>query len=106
MAKGRRPELGERERRSSGLRPLSTQDLNKLALAELYENEVECRSSKSDRPNAAVFKSPWTPPHRHSQVEDTDWAIPFVSSLNIAMEKISCKIFRFCLNCGQWFQFR
>ncbi|XP_019678258.3 UBX domain-containing protein 2B isoform X3 [Felis catus] len=35
-----------------------------LALAELYEDEVKCKSSKSDRPNAAVFKSPRTPPQR------------------------------------------
>ncbi|KAL2766718.1 UBX domain-containing protein 2B isoform 2, partial [Daubentonia madagascariensis] len=35
-----------------------------MALAELYEGEVKCKSSKSDRPKAAVFKSPRTPPQR------------------------------------------
>lgn len=35
-----------------------------LALAELYEDEVKCKSSKSDRRDATVFKSPRTPPQR------------------------------------------
>uniref|UniRef100_A0A2I3GGH5 Uncharacterized protein n=1 Tax=Nomascus leucogenys TaxID=61853 RepID=A0A2I3GGH5_NOMLE len=100
MAEGSGLELSEQERRSSRLWPPSAQDLNKLALAELYEDEVQRKSSKSDRPKAAIFKSPRTPPQRHLQVEDTDWVIPFVSGLNIRMEKISCKMFRFCFNCG------
>ncbi|TKC44235.1 hypothetical protein EI555_006598, partial [Monodon monoceros] len=33
-----------------------------LALAELYEDEVKCKASKSDRPHATAFKSPRTPP--------------------------------------------
>uniref|UniRef100_A0A8C9AR31 UBX domain protein 2B n=1 Tax=Prolemur simus TaxID=1328070 RepID=A0A8C9AR31_PROSS len=99
MAEGGGAEPGEQERRSSVPRPPSARDLQ-LALAELYEDEVKCKSSKSDRPKAAVFKSPRTPPQRHLQVEDTDWVIPFVSGLNISMEKISYKMFRFCLNCG------
>nr|XP_031548076.1 UBX domain-containing protein 2B [Vicugna pacos] len=36
----------------------------KLALAELYEDEVKCKASKADRPKATVFKSPRTPPQR------------------------------------------
>ncbi|KAI2550079.1 UBXN2B isoform 3 [Pan troglodytes] len=99
MAEGGGPEPGEQERRSSGPRPPSARDLQ-LALAELYEDEVKCKSSKSNRPKATVFKSPRTPPQRHLQVEDTDWVVLFVSGLNISMEKISCKMFRFCLNCG------
>ncbi|KAB0391215.1 hypothetical protein E2I00_016618, partial [Balaenoptera physalus] len=35
-----------------------------LALAELYEDEVKCKASKSDRPHATAFKSPRTPPQR------------------------------------------
>nr|XP_018888341.2 UBX domain-containing protein 2B isoform X2 [Gorilla gorilla gorilla] len=63
MAEGGRPEPGEQERRSSGPRPPSARDLQ-LALAELYEDEVKCKSSKSNRPKATVFKSPRTPPQR------------------------------------------
>ncbi|ELR61140.1 UBX domain-containing protein 2B, partial [Bos mutus] len=33
-----------------------------LALAELYEDEVKCKASKSDRPKATAFKSPQTAP--------------------------------------------
>ncbi|XP_045879880.1 UBX domain-containing protein 2B isoform X3 [Meles meles] len=62
MAEGGGPEPGEQER-SSGPRPPSARDLQ-LALAELYEDEVKCKSSKSDRPKATVFKSPRTPPQR------------------------------------------
>uniref|UniRef100_A0A667IFB0 UBX domain-containing protein 2B n=1 Tax=Lynx canadensis TaxID=61383 RepID=A0A667IFB0_LYNCA len=62
MAEGGGADPGEQER-SSGPRPPSARDLQ-LALAELYEDEVKCKSSKSDRPNAAVFKSPRTPPQR------------------------------------------
>ncbi|KAL4680198.1 hypothetical protein H8958_002912 [Nasalis larvatus] len=63
MAEGGGPDPGEKERRSSGPRPPSARDLQ-LALAELYEDEVKCKSSKSNRPKAAVFKSPRTPPQR------------------------------------------
>nr|XP_008973706.2 UBX domain-containing protein 2B isoform X2 [Pan paniscus] len=63
MAEGGGPEPGEQERRSSGPRPPSARDLQ-LALAELYEDEVKCKSSKSNRPKATVFKSPRTPPQR------------------------------------------
>ncbi|XP_055402022.1 UBX domain-containing protein 2B isoform X2 [Bubalus kerabau] len=35
-----------------------------LALAELYEDEVKCKASKSDRPKATAFKSPQTAPQR------------------------------------------
>ncbi|XP_019612512.1 UBX domain-containing protein 2B isoform X1 [Rhinolophus sinicus] len=63
MAEGGEAEPAEQERRSSGPRPPSARDLQ-LALAELYEDEVKCKSSKSDRPKAAVFKSPRTPPQR------------------------------------------
>eukprot|EP00069_Balaena_mysticetus_P019166 bmy_11882T0 len=63
-----------------------------LALAELYEDEVKCKASKSDRPHATAFKSPRTPPQSLLQVEGTDWVIPFVSGLNTSMEKLSCKI--------------
>ncbi|XP_046929915.1 UBX domain-containing protein 2B isoform X2 [Lynx rufus] len=62
MAEGGGADPGEQER-SSGPRPPSARDLQ-LALAELYEDEVKYKSSKSDRPNAAVFKSPRTPPQR------------------------------------------
>ncbi|KAF3822486.1 hypothetical protein GH733_007860 [Mirounga leonina] len=62
MAEGGGAEPGEQER-SSGPRPPSARDLQ-LALAELYEDEVKCKSSKSDRPKATVFKSPRTPPQR------------------------------------------
>lgn len=31
---------------------------------------------------------------------------PFVKRSEISMEKISCKMFRFCLNCGAMVQFR
>ncbi|KAF6323859.1 UBX domain protein 2B [Rhinolophus ferrumequinum] len=99
MAEGGEAESAEEERRSSGPRPPSARDLQ-LALAELYEDEVKCKSSKSDRPKAAVFKSPRTPPQSHLQVEATDWVVLFVNSLNTSVEKISCKMFRFCLNCG------
>uniref|UniRef100_A0A452RVV0 UBX domain protein 2B n=1 Tax=Ursus americanus TaxID=9643 RepID=A0A452RVV0_URSAM len=98
MAEGGGTDPGEQER-SSGPRPPSARDLQ-LALAELYEDEVKCKSSKSDRPKATVFKSPRTPPQSHLQVEDTGWVIPFVSGLNTSMEKINCKMFRFCLNYG------
>ncbi|XP_036120204.1 UBX domain-containing protein 2B isoform X3 [Molossus molossus] len=40
---------------------------SKLALAELYEDEVKCKSSKSDRPKASIFKSPRTPPQREHE---------------------------------------
>ncbi|KAG8513881.1 UBX domain-containing protein 2B [Galemys pyrenaicus] len=56
-------ERGERERRSSGPRPPSARDLQ-LALAELCEEEMKYKSSKSDRPKATVFASPRTPPQR------------------------------------------
>ncbi|XP_035887026.1 UBX domain-containing protein 2B isoform X2 [Phyllostomus discolor] len=62
MAEGGDAEPGERDR-SSGPRPPSARDLQ-LALAELCEDEVKCKSSKSDRPKASVFKSPRTPPQR------------------------------------------
>ncbi|XP_045717209.1 UBX domain-containing protein 2B isoform X2 [Phyllostomus hastatus] len=62
MAEGGHAEPGERDR-SSGSRPPSARDLQ-LALAELCEDEVKCKSSKSDRPKASVFKSPRTPPQR------------------------------------------
>ncbi|GAB1288290.1 UBX domain-containing protein 2B [Apodemus speciosus] len=35
-----------------------------LALAELYEDEMKCKSSKPDTPTAAAFKSPRTLPRR------------------------------------------
>ncbi|XP_047372547.1 UBX domain-containing protein 2B isoform X1 [Sciurus carolinensis] len=63
MAEGGVPEPEEQERRSSRPRPPSAGDLQ-LALAELYEDEVKCKSSKSDRPKATIFKSPRTPPQR------------------------------------------
>uniref|UniRef100_H0XWT0 UBX domain-containing protein 2B n=1 Tax=Otolemur garnettii TaxID=30611 RepID=H0XWT0_OTOGA len=44
--------------------PPSPSEVKQLALAELYEEEVRCKPSKSDRPKAAVFKSPRTPPQR------------------------------------------
>ncbi|XP_048214571.1 UBX domain-containing protein 2B isoform X2 [Perognathus longimembris pacificus] len=53
----------EQEGRSSRPRPPSARDLQ-LALAELYEDEVKCKSSKSERTKATVFKSPRTPPQR------------------------------------------
>ncbi|KAM5314011.1 UBX domain-containing protein 2B isoform 2-T2 [Glossophaga mutica] len=62
MAEGGDAVPGERDR-SSGPRPPSARDLQ-LALAELCEDEVKCKSSKSDRPKASVFKSPRTPPQR------------------------------------------
>uniref|UniRef100_A0A4W2CKZ8 UBX domain protein 2B n=1 Tax=Bos indicus x Bos taurus TaxID=30522 RepID=A0A4W2CKZ8_BOBOX len=37
---------------------------SQLALAELYEDEVKCKASKSDRPKATAFKSPQTAPQR------------------------------------------
>uniref|UniRef100_A0A2K5EKK2 UBX domain protein 2B n=1 Tax=Aotus nancymaae TaxID=37293 RepID=A0A2K5EKK2_AOTNA len=63
MAEGGGSEPEKQERRSSGPRPPSARDLQ-LALAELYEDEVKCKSSKSERPKAAVFRSPRTPPQR------------------------------------------
>ncbi|KAM6170797.1 UBX domain-containing protein 2B isoform 1-T1 [Erethizon dorsatum] len=63
MAEGGGAERDEAERRSSRPRPPSARDLQ-LALAELYEDEVQCKSSKSARPKATVFKSPRTPPQR------------------------------------------
>ncbi|XP_055459175.1 UBX domain-containing protein 2B [Psammomys obesus] len=68
MAEARRvdpPEEREREReRGSAVpRPPSARDLQ-LALAELYEDEVKCKSSKPDRSTTTAFKSPQTPPHR------------------------------------------
>ncbi|XP_045416881.1 UBX domain-containing protein 2B isoform X2 [Lemur catta] len=69
MAEGGGAEPGEQERRSSVPRPPSARDLQ-LALAELYEDEVKCKSSKSDRPKAAVFKSPRTPPQRFYSSEN------------------------------------
>ncbi|XP_036884460.1 UBX domain-containing protein 2B isoform X2 [Sturnira hondurensis] len=62
MAEGGESVPGERDR-SSGPRPPSARDLQ-LALAELCEDEVKCKSSKSDRPKASIFKSPRTPPQR------------------------------------------
>ncbi|XP_053785999.1 UBX domain-containing protein 2B isoform X1 [Desmodus rotundus] len=62
MAEGGDAVPGERDR-SSGPRPPSARDLQ-LALAELCEDEVKCKSSTSDRPKASVFKSPRTPPQR------------------------------------------
>ncbi|XP_060056980.1 UBX domain-containing protein 2B isoform X2 [Erinaceus europaeus] len=56
-------EPDEAARRSSGPRPPSARDLQ-LALAELYEDEVKYKSSRSDRPKATIFKSPRTPPQR------------------------------------------
>ncbi|KAF5926272.1 hypothetical protein HPG69_011402 [Diceros bicornis minor] len=61
MAEGGGAEPAERERRGGGPRPPSARDLQ-LALAELYEDEVKCKSSKSDRPKATIFKSPRIPP--------------------------------------------
>lgn len=63
MAEGGDADPAEQDARSSGPRPPSARDLQ-LALAELYEDEVKCKSSKPDRPKAAVFKSPRTPPQR------------------------------------------
>ncbi|XP_029078971.1 UBX domain-containing protein 2B isoform X2 [Monodon monoceros] len=54
-------EEGEEGPRAVGPRPPSARDLQ-LALAELYEDEVKCKASKSDRPHATAFKSPRTPP--------------------------------------------
>ncbi|XP_053415380.1 UBX domain-containing protein 2B isoform X2 [Nycticebus coucang] len=62
-------ESGEQDRRSSVPRPPSARDLQ-LALAELYEDEVKCKSSKSDRPKTTVFKSPRTPPQRFYSSEN------------------------------------
>ncbi|XP_022412501.1 UBX domain-containing protein 2B isoform X4 [Delphinapterus leucas] len=56
-------EEGEEGPRAVGPRPPSARDLQ-LALAELYEDEVKCKASKSDRPHATAFKSPRTPPQR------------------------------------------
>ncbi|KAM6214139.1 UBX domain-containing protein 2B isoform 2-T2 [Rhynchocyon petersi] len=53
----------EQEKRSSMPRPPSARDLQ-LALAELYEDEMKSKSSKTDRPKATIFKSPRTPPQR------------------------------------------
>ncbi|KAK2496466.1 hypothetical protein MC885_009923 [Smutsia gigantea] len=36
----------------------------------------------------------------HLYVEGTEWVVPFVNRLDSSMEKISCKMFRFCFNCG------
>ncbi|XP_074061953.1 UBX domain-containing protein 2B isoform X2 [Macrotis lagotis] len=48
----------------AGPRPPTARDLQ-LALAELYEDEVKCRSSfQSDKSKSKVFKSPRTPPQR------------------------------------------
>lgn len=63
MAEGGRAEPEERERGSSRPRPPSARDLQ-LALAELYEDEMKCKSSRPDRSTAAAFKSPRTPPRR------------------------------------------
>ncbi|XP_023606749.1 UBX domain-containing protein 2B isoform X2 [Myotis lucifugus] len=62
MAEGGEAGPGEQDR-PSGPRPPSARDLQ-LALAELYKDEVKCKSSKTDRPKASVFKSPRTPPQR------------------------------------------
>ncbi|XP_026983850.1 UBX domain-containing protein 2B isoform X3 [Sagmatias obliquidens] len=56
-------EAGEEGPRAVGPRPPSARDLQ-LALAELYEDEVKCKASKSDRPHATAFKSPRTTPQR------------------------------------------
>ncbi|XP_058899648.1 UBX domain-containing protein 2B isoform X2 [Kogia breviceps] len=56
-------EAGEEGPRAVGPRPPSARDLQ-LALAELYEDEVKCKASKSDRPHATAFKNPRTPPQR------------------------------------------
>ncbi|XP_023573498.1 UBX domain-containing protein 2B isoform X3 [Octodon degus] len=61
MAEGGSAERDEAERRSAGTRPPSARDLQ-MALAELYQDEVQ--RTNSDRPKAAVFKSPRTPPQR------------------------------------------
>ncbi|XP_017448819.1 UBX domain-containing protein 2B isoform X1 [Rattus norvegicus] len=63
MAEGGGAEPEEQERRSSRPRPPSARDLQ-LALAELYEDEMKCKSSKPDRSTATAFKSPRTPPLR------------------------------------------
>uniref|UniRef100_A0A4W2E5E3 UBX domain protein 2B n=1 Tax=Bos indicus x Bos taurus TaxID=30522 RepID=A0A4W2E5E3_BOBOX len=63
MAEGGGGEAGEEEPRAAGPRPPSARDLQ-LALAELYEDEVKCKASKSDRPKATAFKSPQTAPQR------------------------------------------
>nr|XP_023504333.1 UBX domain-containing protein 2B isoform X4 [Equus caballus] len=63
MAEGGGAQPCEQDRRTPGPRPPSARDLQ-LALAELCEDEVKCKSSKSDRPKAAIFKSPRTPPQR------------------------------------------
>lgn len=63
MAESGGAERDEAERVSSRPRPPSARDLQ-LALAELYEDEVKCKSPKSDRPKTTVFKSPHTPPQR------------------------------------------
>lgn len=36
----------------------------------------------------------------HLYVEGTEWVVPFVNRLDSSMAKISCKMFRFCFNCG------
>ncbi|KAF4022301.1 hypothetical protein G4228_014130 [Cervus hanglu yarkandensis] len=63
MAEGGGGEAGEEEPRAAGPRPPSARDLQ-LALAELYEDEVKCKASRSDRPKATAFKSPQTAPQR------------------------------------------
>ncbi|XP_004602495.2 UBX domain-containing protein 2B isoform X1 [Sorex araneus] len=52
----------DREKGSAGPRPPSVRDLQ-LALAELYEDDMKRKASKSERPQTSVFKSPRTP-HR------------------------------------------
>uniref|UniRef100_A0A8C6N1F8 UBX domain-containing protein 2B n=1 Tax=Mus spicilegus TaxID=10103 RepID=A0A8C6N1F8_MUSSI len=63
MAEGGGAEPEEQERGSSRPRPPSARDLQ-LALAELYEDEMKCKSSKPDRSTPAACRSPRTPPHR------------------------------------------
>ncbi|XP_059971783.1 UBX domain-containing protein 2B isoform X3 [Mesoplodon densirostris] len=58
-------QAGEEGPRAVRPRPPSARDLQ-LALAELYEDEMKCKASKSDRPHATAFKSPRTPPQRFS----------------------------------------
>lgn len=60
MAEGGGAEPEEQERGSSRPRPPSARDLQ-LALAELYEDEVKCKSSRPDRSTDTAFK---TAPHR------------------------------------------
>lgn len=52
-----------REESSAGPGPPSVRDLQ-LALAELYEDDMKCQSSRSELSQASAFKSPRKPPQR------------------------------------------